>query len=111
MNKLITIFIFFFSLHAQSQDRCESWGCISTISILTTKSDGVIYVGTPLDETLANCTPVSGAYFTLNPASGNANMVYSALLATYMSGKKINLRVKEGHPQCELDYVHFDAAY
>ena len=111
MNRLI-LFTFFIviSLPALS-DECSSWGCISTISVLYTNTDGAIYIGTPLDETLANCTAVSGVFFTLNPLSGNAKEVYASLLAAYMSGKKMTLRVKEESPTCELAYVVLDTSY
>lgn len=92
-------------------DRCEHWGCISTIQTLYTNSDGAIYVGTPLDERLANCKAVSDVYFTLNPNAGNKKEIYSSLLAAYVSGKKIQLRVKENTPDCELSYVRLDAQY
>jgi hypothetical protein len=94
-----------------ASDQCESWGCISSISVLYVRAEGNTLVGTPLDETLANCTPVSGKYFSLNPAAGNAKEIYSALLASYMSGKKIQLRVVEGSGQCELSYVRFSSSF
>jgi hypothetical protein len=89
-------------------DKCASWGCISSIETLYTNADGVIYVGTPLDESLANCTPISNVYFSLNPSRQNAEKIYSSLLAAYMSGGKIQLRVKEGTNNCELSYVRLD---
>ena len=93
------------SLSVAAAERCDSWGCISTISNLYVTSDGVIYVGTPLDEKLANCTPVAGVYFTLDPSSANAKEIYSSMLSAYMSKKKIQLRIKEGDSRCELAYV------
>ncbi|MYM57746.1 hypothetical protein GTG28_00670 [Vibrio sp. OCN044] len=86
-------------------DGCENWGCESTIEMLYTTVNGDIYIGTPLDERKANCSPISNVYFTLNPQSNNAAQVYSSLLSAYMSDKKIVLRIKEGHPKCELEYV------
>ncbi len=86
-------------------DQCASWGCISTIENLYTNTNGHIYVSTPLDETLANCTVYPGNYFVLMPDSQNAEKVYSSLLAAYMSNSKIQLRIIEGSPICELAYV------
>jgi len=94
-----------------ANEQCTTWGCISTISELYTNADGLIYVGTPLDEKLANCTAISGVYFTINPSSGNSKEMYSSLLAAYMSNKKIQLRVKEGHAQCELAYVRLSTEF
>ncbi|MBN3495879.1 hypothetical protein [Vibrio neptunius] len=107
-NSILLIVLALTSVPALSQDRCESWGCISTIETLYTNSNGDIYIGTPLDEKRANCTPVSGVYFSLNPSAANADEVYSSLLAAYMAGTKIQLRVKEEHPRCELSYVRLD---
>jgi hypothetical protein len=88
-----------------ASNQCASWGCLATIETLYTTVDGDIYIGTPSDEKLAKCTPVSGVYFTLNPASGNAKEVYSSILTAYMANKKIQLRIKEGSSNCELAYV------
>ncbi|MEX0334654.1 hypothetical protein [Vibrio tubiashii] len=106
-NRLIVALVAFYSA-ASFSDECTSWGCISTVETLYTNANGDIYVGTPLNETLANCTPVSNVYFTLNPSAPNASEIYSSLLAAYMSGKKIQLRVQEGHSRCELSYVRLD---
>ncbi len=89
-------------------DECTSAGCISTIESLYTNSSGLIYISTPLDETKANCTAYAGNYFVLNPESPNAKEIYSSLLAAYMSDSKIQLRINEGSPNCELAYVRLN---
>ena len=86
-------------------------GCISTIEEIYTNADVRIYIATPLDEKLANCSAISDAYFTINPSSGNAKKMYSSVLAAFMSNTKMQLRVKEGHPQCELIYVRLSKNY
>jgi hypothetical protein len=88
-----------------ASNQCASWGCTATIETLYTNVDGDIYIGTPGDEKLTNCTPVSGVYFTLNPSAVNAKEVYSSILAAYMANEKIQLRIKEGSSNCELAYV------
>lgn len=90
---------------------CNAHGCVSTIENLYTTADGLIYIGTPADEKLVNCTAVSNVYLTLNPDSKNAKEVYSSLLAAYISKKKIQLRVKEGSTKCELAYVNLDVRH
>ena len=94
-----------------SANQCTTWGCISTIEDLYTNADGYIYIGTPLDEKIANCTPVSGVYFSLNTASGNAKEIYSSLLTAFTTGKKIQLRIKEGSSNCEISYVRLNSSY
>lgn len=94
---------------ASADDQCTTWGCQSTLESLYVNADGLIYIGTTLDETQANCTPVSNVYFTLNPAANaNAKEIYAGLLAAFMSNSKIRLRIKEGHVQCELAYIELN---
>jgi hypothetical protein len=113
VNKILIALVFALasSTSAWAADQCTSWGCISTVANVVTNADGVIYVGTPLDESLANCTAVSGVYFTIDTTSGNAKEMYASVLAAYMSNKKIQLRVKEGHPLCELSYVNLSTDF
>jgi hypothetical protein len=110
MKKYFLVPMLLFSLSAFGQE-CTTWGCTSVISDLYTNADGIIYVGTNGDEKKANCTAVSDVYFTLNPSSGNAKEVYSSMLAAFMSGKKIQLRIKEGHAKCELSYVRLSTSH
>lgn len=109
LNLLPFLLIFFSTL--SFADECSTWGCISTIETLYTNAEGDIYIGTPLDERKANCQTVNGSYFTLNPNDPNASHIYSSLLSAYMAGKKIGLRIKEGHPKCELLHVKFNSTY
>lgn len=94
-----------------AEGQCNSAGCISTISDLYTNAEGRIYVGTPHDEKAANCTPIADIYFTVNPKAQNAEEMYSTLLAAYMSNKKVQLRVREGHSKCELAYVRLNTNF
>ncbi|MGB5803473.1 MAG: hypothetical protein WBH21_05585 [Vibrio anguillarum] len=98
------IFFMFFSISMSSQAECEKWGCIGKITDIYTNADGVIYIGSEYDEKKANCKPISDVYFTLNPKSENAKVVYSSNLSAYMSDNKIQLRIQAGSNQCELDY-------
>jgi len=107
MKYFIAALIMFLSITASAEDKCTTWGCISTLNELYTKSSGVVYIATPLDETKANCTPHSGVYFTLRPEVSGYKEIYSSLLAAYMSDKKIQLRITEGTIGCEINYVRF----
>ena len=84
---------------------CASWGCKSVVTRLYTTASGPVYIGTAYDETLANCTPESSVYFTLNMSTANAKEIYASVLAAYTSGKEISLRVIEGSSNCEITYV------
>ena len=94
----------FFSMAAT----CSKTGCIDKIQMLYVNADGNIYIGMPGDEKLANCTPVSGVYFTLPPTAENKKEVYSALLAAQMADKVVHVRVKEGTSKCEIAYITLD---
>ena len=110
MTKYLLIPLLLYSTSSFSED-CTTWGCTSKISELYINTDGSIYVSTDGDETKANCTTVSDIYFTLNPSTGNAKEVYSSILAAFMTGKKIQLRIKEGHAECELSYVRLATSH
>ncbi len=100
------IFSALFMIHGVVMaDECTTWGCVSTIESLYVNASGNIFVGTPLDETKANCTASSGVYFTLNTKSANAKEMYSSLLAAYMANNKVQLRIIEGSGNCELSYI------
>ena len=108
MKKLILTIILltapFFSMAAT----CSKTGCIDKVQMLYVNAGGDIYIGMPGDEKLANCTPVSGVYFTLSPTAQNKKEVYSALLAAQMADKVVQVRVKEGSSKCEIAYVTLD---
>lgn len=111
MKKFLATVFLILSQSVLAADRCESWGCISTVSELYTNHAGMVYVGTPLDETKANCTAHADVYFSLNPDDRNFKEMYSSILAAYMSGSKIQLRVKTGTSKCELSYVRLNTAF
>ena len=92
-------------------DECTTWGCISTVDSLYTNANGQIYVSTPLDETKADCTVYAGGYFVLNPNAQNKKEIYATLLAAYMAGRKVQLRIVEGSPDCELSYVRLKTSF
>ena len=105
MKRLVGILVFLLSPVVLIADECKSWGCISTLSEVYVTALSDIRIATPLDETLANCAPVSDKYFTIKQGAPNYEAMYSTVLAAYMADKKIQLRVKEGSSDCELSYI------
>ncbi|MCW8876193.1 MAG: hypothetical protein OQK51_03965 [Kangiellaceae bacterium] len=105
MKRIVLVLVGILLSASASAFECQPYGCVSTISDLYTNANGYIYVATPDDETKANCTVYPGNYFVLKPESQNADKIYSSLLAAYVSQKKVQLRVVEGSPVCELAYV------
>lgn len=105
-KRAITIlFGFIASGFAMAVEQCASWGCTSTVSEIYTNVNGYIYVATPLDETKANCKVYPGNYFVLKPEAQNIKEVYSSLLAAYVANEKIQIRIIENSPICEIAYV------
>lgn len=111
MKTIILLLITVTSFSAFAADKCTTWGCISTIEELHTNANGDTYIGTPLDETSANCTLISSNRFTLKSDAVNAKEIYSSLLAAYMSDSKIQLRIIEGSAGCELAYVRLSKTF
>ena len=105
MKVIITTLIALTFSSVNYADSCASWGCISTIEHLVTNAEGNIYIDTPLDESVANCTRYADTYFVLNSNSKNSDKIYSTLLAAYISKSKVQLRIIEGSPNCEIGYV------
>ena len=67
MKKLTLFLLVSLSSPGIFSAECTQSGCISTISTLYTNTEGLVYVGTPEDETKAECTPVSGTFLRLIP--------------------------------------------
>jgi len=111
MKKIILLITTMLFSSAVFADYCANWGCISTIKDLYTNAEGVVYIGTPLDEKIANCTPLANVYFTLDPNASNFQEIYSTLLAAYLAKEKVQLRVHEGTSNCNLAYVRLSTDF
>lgn len=105
------VFLYIASTAIASADYCTSWGCIGLVSELYTAADGDILVATPLNEGLVNCTPMFAGYFVLADGAKNKGHVYSTLLAANIANRKVQIKVVEGSPVCEIDYVRLDISY
>ena len=86
-------------------DSCTTWGCFAKVTELYTNANANIYVRTDGDESKANCTLYGGAYFVLKADAKNKDLVYSSLLAAHMANKKIQIRIAENTPDCQISYV------
>lgn len=111
MNHLVGVLAFMLLPMVVIADGCKSWGCISTLSEVYVTALSDIRIATPLDETLANCAPVSDQYFTIKQGAPNYEAMYSTVLAAYMADKKIQLRVKEGSSDCEISYIRLHTGF
>lgn len=85
---------------------CASWGCTETINELYVTRGTTTYVGTPGDESLANCTVAGGGtLFWIDHTEAGADRMYSVLLTAKSVGAVVTLRVVEGTNPCKLDYA------
>ncbi|QHH96427.1 hypothetical protein [Acinetobacter dispersus] len=96
---------------AIAADQCTTWGCISTIKTLQLNSAGTIYIDVPLDKTPVNCTPYVKTYFVISKSNPYYKEVYATLLSAYLTKSKIQLRVVEGSPNCEIAYVTLSTSF
>ncbi|ESP94166.1 MULTISPECIES: hypothetical protein [Pseudoalteromonas] len=87
---------------------CIKSGCTDIVETLFVNEGGQIYVGTPGNEKLANCSPVEGTYFTISNSSTNRQEIYSLLLTAYSMRERVQLRVKEGTTGCTIAYARVD---
>ena len=111
MKKILILAAALATVNVFAADQCTSWGCVSTISELYTTVHGKVYVSTPFDENLANCTVNQGKYFTLDLSKPNGKEVYATLLAAYIAQEKIQLRIIENQLDCPIAYVRMNVAY
>lgn len=106
-KKFGLLMVFVISLFAA--ESCNSIRCVAKIEKLYVRTSGNISVGTTQDETLANCTPKSGVYFTLDMSVPNAEILYSTLLSAHLSNKVVNIRISENTDGCKIAYVVLDS--
>ncbi len=64
-----------------------------------------IYVQTSGVEASLNCTPQAGVYLKLNGSTDGGRNIYSALLASQTTGKKLKIRILDNVSPCEITYV------
>lgn len=107
MKVILLISMFFISFSSFSA--CTGRSCASEyVDRLYVTANGNIYVGSSGDEKLLNCTAVSNVYMTLNPNAGNAEEIYSALLAAQSANKRVTIRISEGSSDCSISYITLD---
>lgn len=95
---------------AQSAGTCTTWGCNAYVESLEIHSDGILWIATTADESLANCTALAGTHFLLD-ARVTSNIafdaVYSTLLTAQAQNKKVIIRITEGVTDCPVIYVKY----
>ncbi|KPZ73130.1 hypothetical protein J8L86_12590 [Shewanella sp. MMG014] len=105
--KYLLLFLIIFTPLVQAN--CVPHGCFGVeVEKLYIKASGMVYIATSGDETLMDCSAVSGVYSTLSPTDPGINRIYSTLLAAQMAGKKVSVRTVNSSNVCQISYVTID---
>lgn len=71
-------------------------------------SSELVYIGTSGDETQLDCEAHAGVYAILDSNQGNADKIYSTLLAAQLANKKVRIRVATNTVGCKVAYITLD---
>ena len=112
MKKYLVSALFAGVLSSNAYAVCTSTGCYDVdVSRLYMTAGGTLYVGTSGDEKALNCAEgagnggVSGVFMSLKEGDIGKNAMYSLLLTSNTTGKKVTIRVQEGSSDCRVLYV------
>ncbi|WP_161829287.1 hypothetical protein [Steroidobacter agaridevorans] len=89
---------------------CTSISCEDeSILAMMTTSTGDVYVKTSGDMSSLSCTRSQGVYATLIHGTEGFKQIYATLLAHYMAGMPISIRINENSIGCTIGYVYTEA--
>jgi len=86
-------------------------GCTGTIcsNVKITKlymtAGGTLYVGTNGKESSLSCKSPAGKYVSLAEGDVGKNAMYSLLLTSMTTNKKVSIKVISGSPTCKVQYI------
>jgi len=92
---------------AQANAECQAGGCLNvnvTEIYMNTLAAG-FHVQTSGNETLANCTPISGILLTVPETFPHFKEIYSLLLSAQLSGKAVTIMINQGSDPCTISYA------
>ncbi len=89
---------------ALAQATCRPTSCTGVIERLYVAGDRV-FVSLVGGLKGLNCTQVSGVYVTLPKGHVTFKETYALLLAGKMTRDPVTLRITEGSPDCQIQYV------
>lgn len=97
----------FLGLSQSANAECSAAGCYNvnvTEVYMNTLAAG-FYVQTSGNESLANCTAVSGLLLYVPESIPHFKEIYSILLAAQLSGKSTTIVIHQGTDPCAISYV------
>jgi len=85
---------------------CSGTACSNVkITKLYMTAGGTLYVGTDGTESALDCTSPVGKYVSLAEGDIGKNAMYSLLLTSMTTDKKVSIKVVSGSPTCKVQYI------
>lgn len=98
--------VFFYGSNAFSLEGCYQYGCENVyVQEMYLRSDGSHLIQTSGDETKADCIPDSNVFLEINKDSPNKDDIYSAVLASFIAGRKVSFRTVDKSKGCKIGYI------
>ena len=113
MNKYIASILFVISIlyASASYADCAGNSCTDVYVdklYVTANSSELIYIGTSGNESQLDCEAHAGVYAILDSSQGNAEKIYSTLLAAQLANKKVRIRITTNTVGCKVSYITID---
>lgn len=84
---------------------CNTGSCTGTVKKLYMTGNGTMYVQIDGNAATLNCTAPGGVYMSLKEGDAGKNAMYSLLLTSQTTKKKVTVRIVEGSPDCRVAFI------
>lgn len=105
--RLFVILTLFFA--SSTWAACNNIACYGVGKDVLTRtylaSSGNIYIGAPVGKENLKCDLYSGEYMTLKMNHLLYREIYSTILTGIAAQKRLQIRIVENSPECEVSYV------
>ena len=106
MKKILMSVLALSTLAVVANAGCSGALCSNVkVTKLYMTAGGTLYVGTDGTESALNCTSPAGKYVSLAEGDVGKNAMYSLLLTSMTTNKKVSIRVVSGSPTCKVQYI------
>lgn len=91
----------------QAHSACSATACSGLVKrVVASTTIQVQFDGFALAAGAPNCTSVNSTYLTLSVDPEARKEQYAMVLAAFLSGSQVTLRIREGSPNCEVMYTN-----
>ncbi|AKE51273.1 hypothetical protein [Kangiella geojedonensis] len=108
---LLSTLLFISLLPLLAEADCGGNSCtnvyVDKLSVQGNSSE-LVYIGTSGDEAQLDCEAHAGLYAILDSNQGNADKIYSTLLAAQLANKKVKIRIATNTVGCKVAYITLD---